>query len=402
MRVLLMSTIAVSTISSTPAGQGPADSAAEATRFSAASLLPKLAPGANACLSPYSIQSALAMTYAGAAGETKSQMAAALGFPADAAALAGSFAALDAAIQASSSDEMAVHTANRLFGARGFQFREAFLEICKTKFGAPLDELDFKKDPGAATRAINKWVEQQTRDRIANLVPDGALTRDTTLVLANALYLKMPWQESFRPAGDLPFQIADAQPVPVPAIRQTARFGYDKHGGFTIVSVPFKGSSFLFCLFLPESDKGDKGDAAPPKAANYLHAANLPQRKVSLTLPKFRLEPPTIALGQILQSLGMTTAFDIPPGSADFDAMAPRLPDDYLYISEVFHKTFFDLDENGVEAAAATAVVMMRATAFIPEEEPVKVFADRPFYFAVLHPLTGACLFAGRLTDPRR
>ncbi|MEI6073836.1 MAG: serpin family protein, partial [Verrucomicrobiae bacterium] len=114
-----------------------------------------------------------------------------------------------------------------------------------------------------------------------------------------------------------------------------------------------------------------------------------------------RLEAPTLPLGQTLQSLGMKSAFDIPRRSANFDGIAPRSPDDYLFLSEVFHKTFFALDEKGIEAAAATAVVMMRATAMPVQRDPVEVRVDRPFYFAVQHSPTGTCLFLGKMVDPR-
>ena len=125
------------------------------------------------------------------------------------------------------------------------------------------------------------------------------------------------------------------------------------------------------------------------------------QEEVILQLPKFKLEPPLFRLGQTLRSMGMKSAFDVPRGSANFDRLAPRKPDDYLFISEVFHRTFLELDEKGTEAAAATAVVMARATAMIEKAKPIEVRVDRPFLFAIQHRPSGACLFLGRVTDPR-
>lgn len=376
----------------------PASLAAETTRFSAATLLPKIAGGEtkNTCLSPFSIQSALAMTYAGASGKTKEQMAATLGFPENSSALAESFEALSGAIRSASSQDVAVNVANRLFGARGFEFREAFLKICSSRFGAPLEQMDFRADPAASTKTINAWVEKETSGRIRDLIPQP-LDRDTALVLANALYLKMPWAEEFAPAADLPFRISEKSAVPVSAISRTGRFGYEKGARFTMVSVPFRGAAFRFVIFLPE-----EGAPLFPSREEFARAANLSPSQIDLTLPKFRLEPPTLPLADTLKELGMETAFDVPVGSADFDAMAPRRPDDYLYISQIFHKTFFDLDEKGVEAAAATAVVMMRTTAIMPKDDPEKVIVDRPFAFAVIHAETGACLFVGTVADPRR
>ena len=123
-------------------------------------------------------------------------------------------------------------------------------------------------------------------------------------------------------------------------------------------------------------------------------------REVRLFLPKFRIEPPLMPLGERLKALGMRQAFDAPTGIADFNRMAPRRPDDYLYAAEVFHKTFLDLDEKGTEAAAATAVAMLAGTAFVEKPEPIEVRVDRPFLFAIQHRASGACLFLGRVTDP--
>jgi serpin B len=130
--------------------------------------------------------------------------------------------------------------------------------------------------------------------------------------------------------------------------------------------------------------------------------ARLKSQDIVLYLPKFKLEPPLFALRKTLEILGMESAFDVPQGSANFNGIAPRRPNDYLYISNVFHKTFMEVDEKGTEAAAATAVVMMRATAHLEEKpKPIEVRVDRPFLFAIQHRPSGACLFLGRVVDPR-
>jgi len=356
----------------------------------------------NICLSPYSIQAAMAMTYAGAQGSTMSQMAEALGFPQSPAELADGFQKLDAALAASAErggKDTALHVANRLFGATGFSFRPAFLDLLKLQFSAPLEELDFQKNPSAAADLINAWVEQQTEKRIQNLIPQNALDKTTTLVLVNALYLKIPWAEEFFAGAtkDLPFLVSGRDKADVPTMARTGSFGYSGLPGFQAVAVPFRGGQFQFLILLPEKP----GAVEPPSAPLLEQCASLPRRDVSLFLPKFKLEPPTISLADTLKSLGIKAAFDIPHGSADFGGMAPRKPDDYLYLSDVFHKTFFALDEKGVEAAAATAVVMMRATAMPVQREPLEVRVDRPFFFAIQHIPTSACLFLGRITDPR-
>jgi len=358
--------------------------------------------GGNLCLAPFSIQSALAMTYAGAEGTTKEQMAAALKFPKSPEELASGFFELNGALRESLSGkqkEMSLHVANRLFGAVDFSFRPDFLALLEQKFSAPLETWDFKKNPARAAEAINRWVEEQTERRIRNLIPENALTKETALVLVNALYLKMPWAAEFPEAAtqSLPFSVSGGQKVSVPTMVRTGSLGYLKAEGFSVVGIPFRGGDFQFLIFLPQKP----GNLSCPTARVLEMAASLPSEEVRLFLPKFRLEPPTISLAEVLQSLGIKAAFDIPRGSADFDGMAPRRPDDYLFLSDVFHKTFFALDEKGVEAAAATAVVMMRALAAPVQREPVEVRVNRPFFFAVQHRPTGTCLFLGKIADPR-
>ena len=184
-------------------------------------------------------------------------------------------------------------------------------------------------------------------------------------------------------------------------MRKTARFGYAKRQGFSAVSVPYVGDDLQFLVLLPDEVNGLSAVESTLTADILAECAKLQAQDIDLHLPKFKLEPPTIALAETLQALGMKSAFNIPQGSANFDKMAPRKPNDYLYISNVFHKTFIAVDEKGTEAAAATAVVMMRATAIRPKPPPIEVKVDRPFIYAIQHVPSGLCLFLGRVTDPR-
>jgi serpin B len=375
----------------------------------------------NALLSPYSIQAALAMTYAGAAGATREEMERVLHFGNDEDALHRSFAALQKALDdvardtaarvarnkadGGGGDPVTLHVANRLFGQKAYAFRPEFLDHVKTVYGAPLQLADFVGDARGETRTINNWVEQQTRDRIKNLIPEDALNGLTRLVLVNAVYLKAPWEQAFpahltKPA---PFQTGTGSRVEVPTLNRTGRMGYGKGEGYTAVTVPYLGGQLQFLVLLPDDAMGLSALEKIVTPALLSGARDLPARDVTLYLPKLKLEPPSLKLSQALKGLGMRSAFDDPAGSADFDRMAPRKPDDYLCISEVFHKAFLELDEKGTEAAAATAVVMARATAMLPEKkpEPVVVRVDRPFVFAVQHRGSGACLFLGRVNDPR-
>jgi serpin B len=389
------------------------DLAAKATNGLAVDLHRQLATGNdNLCVSPYSIESALAMTFAGADGETRAQMARVLHFPSNS-SNADSFASLQHSLEEMSaktaefggpSEPITLNIANRLFAQKDYDFRQDFLSLVKQNYGAEFQPLDFVADPAAATQHINEWVADQTRDKIRDLIPADALNKLTRLVLANALYLKAPWADPFSEKTTQlePFHVRGGAPVNLPMMRKTARFGYAKREGFTAVSLPYAGDDLQFLVLLPDDVEGLRALESKLAEPVLAECAKLETKEVDLHLPKFKLEPPTIELAEKLQALGMKSAFDIPRGSANFDKIAPRKPNDYLYISNVFHKTFIAVDEKGTEAAAATAVVMMRATAIRgPKPPPIEVKVDRPFIYAIQHVPSGVCLFFGRVTDPR-
>jgi serpin B len=394
--------------------------AAKATNELGVDLHRQLATGdENLCISPYSIDSALAMTFAGADGETRSEMARVLHFP-NGDDVPASFLALQNSLEQMSakttelvksskkfggpSEPITLNIANRLFAQKGYQFREAFLSLVKQNFGGAFEPLDFVADPAAATQRINKWVADQTRDRIRDLIPGGALDKTTRLVLANALYLKAPWASEFsqNATQSEPFFVRGA-PTDIPMMRKTDKnFGYARREGFSVVSLPYAGNELQFVVLLPDDINGLRGLESKLSADVLAGCAKLEKRDVDLYLPKFKLEPPTITLAKQFEALGMKTAFDQPKGSANFDKIAPRTPDDYLYISQIFHKTFIAVDEKGTEAAAATAVAMLAGTALrSPPPPPIKVKVDRPFVYAIQHVPSGVCLFLGRVTDPR-
>jgi serpin B len=397
------------------------DLAATATNQLAVDLHRQLATGKeNLCVSPYSIESALAMTFAGADGETRSEMARVLHFPNDASAVPASFASLQHSLEEMSvktaelvkeskrfggpSEPITLSIANRLFAQKGYDFREPFLALVKQNFGAAFELLDFVHDSSRATQHINKWVADQTRDRIRDLIPAGALYETTRLVLANALYLKAPWVDPFseKATRPEPFHVHGSAPVDVPMMQKRDKhYGYAKREGYTAVSLPYAGYDLQFLVLLPDDVNGLRALESQLTSEMLAKCAKLETREIDLHLPKFKIEPPTIALAEKLEALGMKTAFNKPAGSANFDRMAPRKPSDYLYISQVFHKTFIAVDEKGTEAAAATAVAMMAGTALIQRPPPVEVKIDRPFIYAIQHVPTSVCLFLGRVTDPR-
>ena len=281
---------------------------------------------------------------------------------------------------------------------------ERVFALVKERYGAPLELVDFVKNATGATQQINAWVLEQTRQRIRDLIPRDALKANTRLVLANAIYLKAPWAKPFSADATKPepFHVRGGEAVNVPTMHGHDRScGYAKRDGFTAVTIPYVESDLQFVVLLPDEVKGLQSLERKITNAMLAECAKLETRELDLHLPKFKFEPPTLNLGATLQALGMKTAFDQPPGSANFDRMAPRKPNDYLYISEVFHKTFIAVDEKGTEAAAATAVAMARTTSMRNPPKPLEVKIDRPFLYAIQHVPSGTCLFIGRVTDPR-
>ncbi|MDB6006391.1 MAG: Proteinase inhibitor serpin, partial [Prosthecobacter sp.] len=358
----------------------------------------------NLCLSPYSIQSALAMTYLGASGVTQEEMARVLHLPADKQALGESFSALkqalDGAAEASvkavaesgkrggPSEPITLRAANRLFGQTGYEFRQPFLAGVDKHFAAPMKLMDFTRDAAGATGEINDWVAKETRDRIRDLIPGDALTKDTRLVLVNALYFKAAWADEFsvRDTQSQPFHVnGSRRTVDVPTMGKVAHMRYYNGAGFQAVTLPYAGGRLHFLVIVPDSLSGIASVEAKLTPEHLLTCAKAESREVSLHLPKFKITPPTMQLGDVLKKMGMATAFDEPRGSADFDAMAPKRPDDYLCISKVFHKTFIEVDEKGTEAAAATAVAMMRVMSAMERSRPIELKVDRPFIFAIQH-----------------
>lgn len=372
-------------------------------------------------LSPYSIATALAMTYAGADGETKAEMERVLRLPADQAASSAAFQALDrslsdvvkrsekraAADKEEGGDTMPIQlsSANRLFIQKGYPLRKEFIDHAAQYFSSSFDKLDFKHDATRARQVINEWVAGQTHDRIPELLPAGQPAAITRLALVNALYLKAAWDVSFDKdrTKDEPFHLSRTENSPVPTMLARRHFGYAKERGYSVVTVPYLTGRLQLVLFVPDKSDGLAALEDKLTAEKLMDCAQLEPRDVILHLPRFKLEPATLPLGKALQALGIKTAFDQPAGSANFSGMAPRTAEGYLYISEIFHKSWLSLDEHGTEAASATvALVSFGAGMPIkPPPPPIEVRVDRPFLFVIQHFDSGVCLFLGRVTDPR-
>jgi serpin B len=401
--------------------QARADSSAAATSINTFGLdlhRRLAAGGGNLVTSPWSIGTALAMTSAGAGGKTKAEMAKVLHFPDSGEAVHQSFAdlAADLAALAEKSQELVkqtkerggpatpfeLHAANRLFGQQGYPFEQPFLTLVDKIYGAPLELVDFEKSADQVRGKINAWVEEQTRSRIKDLIPAGILDSETRLVLTNAVYLKAAWAEAFREDKEFEFHVDGTTPAKLTGLTRTARFGHAEIPGGSAVTVPYAGGGLHFVLLVPDERDGLAALEKQLTPEILAAAAKAAPREVALLFPKFKLEPERVMLAEKLIEMGMPTAFDQPQGSADFSVMAPRKPDDYLFISHVIHKAFIAVDKDGTEAAAATAVVMSRALSMpVEPPQPLEVRVDRPFAFAIQHVASGACLFLGRVSDPR-
>jgi len=342
---------------------------------------------------------ALAMARAGARGETAAEMDVVLGAVASD-EHAGWLNALDAALAGRSGTfpdavgkpyPVALRIANAPFAQRGMTLVPAYLEALASRFGAGLRLVDYRADPEAARRQINGWVDEQTVQRIPELLVPGIITTDTRLTLVNAIYLKAPWLTPFSPEATKPgaFSRPDGSTVDVPMMSLSESLPYAEGTGWRAVELPYVGGSLALTIIVPDSMAAFQSSLTPDLLAGLTGA--LQPRSVQLALPKFGIESKT-DLATTLAAMGMPLAFD--PDRADFSGITTE---ERLVISAVIHQANIDVDEKGTEAAAATAVVM-RATG--APAEPVALRVDRPFLFALRDVPTGAILFLGRIADP--
>jgi len=352
----------------------------------------------NVFFSSYSISNALAMTYAGARGQTATQMAAALRFPMDGDRLHQSFAKVNRDVNAAGSKGGAeMQVANALWTQTGLATLPAFQATVKNLYGAGLTPLDFKRTPEKARMTINAWVEQQTRDRIKDLIPEGVLNSDTRVVLTNAIYFKGKWKYAFPEAATRndKFTLSTGKAIDdVPLMSQQRRFRYLDGGSFQALALPYDADQQSMIVFLPKRADGlaelEKALTAA-RLADWL--AQLAVQEVEVTLPRFKVAA-EFQLKDALTALGMPLAFS---RNADFSGIATGEP---LSLSAVVHKAYVDVNEKGTEAAAATAAIV--GTTSFREPEPRHVFrADHPFFFVIRDNGTGSLLFAGRLVNPQ-
>lgn len=354
----------------------------------------------NLAYSPASISIALAMTYAGAKGDTAEEMKKALRFPEKAGDLHGGWATVINGWQNAENVEISV--ANRLYGDKKYTFEAPYLSLTKTSYGAPLLPVDFVGAPEAQRTLINDWVEKQTRDRIQDLIPAGGVSSDTRMALVNAIYFKSKWATPFdvKHTAEADFAAPKGN-VKVPMMSQTEHMSYAEVDGVKLAERRYANADFAALFVLPEKPDGlpeleKKLDAK--LFASWTSA--LSGERVEMKLPRFAIEQKEpVELGKNLQTLGMSAAFQ--RGVADFTGITnPKNPEDRLFVEKVYHKAFVGMDEAGTEAAAATAVMMGRAGA--APSEPKVFHADRPFLFFIRDLETGLVMFTGRVVEPAK
>ena len=356
----------------------------------------------NVFFSPYSVSTALAMTYAGARENTAAEMAKVLHFSLSQERLHRACGALVADLNAPKgadgkprSFQLAV--ANRLFGQQDYEFLPEFLALNKDHYGAPFQKVDFKKDSEGARKLINTWVAERTQEKIEELVPPGGITDVTRLVLTNAVYFKGDWLKAFREklTQPLPFTLSDGKKKEVPTMHQESLFRFAAiEKRLKILELPYAGEEVTMLILLPAKADGLAGlEAEVDEAKLGAWNKHLAAVEINVYLPKFKLTWGTQDLKDDLIAMGIKDAFQ--EVIADFGGIETR---NALHISNVFHKAFVEVNEKGTEAAAATAGVLEGERGM---PEPAKEFrADHPFLFMIRENATGAILFMGRVMDP--
>jgi serpin B len=372
------------------------ESAAAANAFGA-DLYQRLAQdGANTVFSPVSVASALWMAWCGARGQTAAELARVLRLNGAPDTAANGLRPLSRLIgDAAARGAVTFRAPNTVWVQSGLPVRPEFTARLSGA-AARFADADFTRAPEAARNEINGVIAEQTAGKITGLLPPGSIGPLTRLLLANAVYLKAAWLQPFPAAqtSDAPFYPdgQDRADMTVPMMRGTAARAYVRGDGYQAVLLPYAGGSLAMAVILPD---GPLAALRPALAAGTLSGvlAGTSRHQVTLSLPRFRVQA-AFDLIPVLRQLGVNEAFS---GDADFSGITEAEP---LHISAVAHEAYIDVDEQGTEAAAATAVGIRAAAAF-RSPPPVTMVVDRPFLFAIVHTATGLPVFLGQVSRPR-
>lgn len=352
--------------------------------------------GGNLFMSPFSAATALAMTYAGAGGETAQQMASVLHFSGDPSNTETELGVLLGDLNAAGqSGGFLLNAANALWVQQGLNLLPEFLNVMQNDFNGALNEADFISDADTVRQTINDWVAQQTHGKITGLFPAGSINEFTRLILADAVYFKAAWSSPFEPGEttDAPFTLASGSPVTASTMHQSGNFDYMQSDGFQVLQLPYADGRMAMDILLPGQNglAGLGSNQLPADLNTWL--AGLTFQDVAISLPKFQLTT-GFDLIPALQALGMTDAFS---NAADFSGITDALN---LKIDTVVQKAFINVDEGGTEAAAATGIAMEPACIVVDPTPPIVFDADHPFLFLIRDTQSGTVLFMGQVENP--
>jgi serpin B len=354
--------------------------------------------------SPFSIRMALGMTYAGARGQTAVQMSHALRGASSDEALHVTFAEIMRKLNAAGGGRSEIAVENSLWGQDGAPLQPGFLDLLARYYGGVVNVVDFRHATEMARLTINRWVADKTRQKIRELIPVGGLDADTRLALVNAIYFKALWASQFRKTatrGEF-FYLEGGDKAQTLLMHQHGLFRYLKASDYQAVDLDYRGGELSMLVLLPDQRDGlrDLERRLSPRMVSDC-VAKMQLQNLEIFLPRFRMTWGTVDLRDQLRALGMELAFT--RFQADFSGINGRQPpaEDSVFISAVFHQAFVEVNEEGTEAAAATAVGVTLSGLSAPPPDPI-FRADHPFLLAILHRKSSAILFLGRMTDPTR
>ncbi len=355
----------------------------------------------NIFYSPYSISTALAMLYGGAAGDTARQIADCLNFtlPDETIHSGFNYLALELASRgdgAAGTDggQFRLNVANALWLQENLDVQQTFLDLLAVNYGAGTNLLDFITAPEPSRLVVNQWVAEQTENRIPNLLPQGTINTDTRFVLTNAVYFNAAWAKPFPQGATLnePFYRIDQSTLSVPMMHITNYFRYAAVDSYKAVELPYDGFELSMVIIVPDSGQFTAVEAALDSAGVTTLLEKMESTRVKLGLPQWEYKS-KFSLKDTLSAMGMIDAFD--PMSADFSGISDSID---LYISHVVHEAFVKVNEKGTEAAAATGIV--GGTTSAPIDQPVVLTIDRPFIYFIRDIATQSILFVGRVVNP--
>jgi serpin B len=353
---------------------------------------------ANTAASPFSAHTAFAMTREGARGETRAEFDRVLHLDGNA---GPGFHAMTERVAAIGQSGVELRAANRVFVEQSLAMQPTFAPALEQGFGAPFEAVDFVSAAEPARVRINGWVAGQTADRIQDLLPGGAIDSNTRLVLTNAVYFHGNWARAFEASrtAPMPFQIA-GQGVPVPMMQAEMPLRFARAEGVTVGELPYAGGQVSMLVAVPTDPNGLGAllsNLSTQQVQGWVNDLS-EQHRVIVKLPRFRITPTSsVGLSAPMQALGLRLAFS--DAEADLTGIAEANP--RLYVAEAYHRAFIEVNEEGTEAAAATAVVVATRSAPMMPPEPAALIADRPFLFMLRDTQTGAILFMGHVADPR-